>query len=262
MTHNRYLLALTLALMWIASARAGIFGRQRPNPAQRVPQLITIVKTDPSDSAREKAAAELREYDAAAFPEILAVLIDVLQHDPKAGVRVEAAQSLAKLRPVSQEAGLALEEATRDSSLRVRWQARSSLLGYRLSGYRSQKPGDALRGQEGRTPGQTILGSFSGHLSASTPRTPPVYIETETPPPPLAPPLQVSQPARPEPRSTIQPAKAEPRPLPQPPDKPEGQSTPQPAKTEPRPAVAPATAPKPSPPPAATPDEGPDIPPS
>jgi hypothetical protein len=272
MNHYRFLLALGLTLMWMTTARSGILFGKKQNPAQRVPQLITIVKTDQSDSAREKAAAELREYDATAFPEITAVLIDVLQHDSKAGVRSEAAQSLGKLRPISQEAGMALEEATRDSSLRVRWQARSALLGYRISGYRSQKPADAARGQENRLPAQAIGGPFSGHMSAS-PRTSPIYLEGETPPPPLAPPVTVSQPPGAEARPAIQPASAEPRPLPvgppsanearpfpQPPSTTQPRSPSQPAKPEMRPPVDPTSTPKPPPPPAATPDSGPDLP--
>jgi HEAT repeats len=259
MSFSRFLVALGLMLAVMAPARAGILFGKKQNPAQRVPQLITVLKTDPSESAREKAAAELRDYDPTAFPEITAVLVDVLQHDPKPGVRVEAAQSLSKLRPVSQEAGMALEEATRDSSLRVRWQARSSLLSYRLSGYRSQKPADGLRGPDSSVPGQAGAGPFSGRISAS-PRTTRVYVEGETPPPPLAPSLTAADPARPEPRPAIQPTKAEPRPLPQlSSTDPRPSSQPPAPETRPTPPSAPA--PKPPAPAPSSPDAGPDLPP-
>ena len=57
---------------------------------------------------------------------------------------VEVVQALGKLRPISQEAGLALEAALNDAVWRVRWQARQTLLGYRLSGYKSPpKPEEA-----------------------------------------------------------------------------------------------------------------------
>ena len=46
--------------------------------------------------------------------------------------------SLSKIRPVSQPAGQALEMAAqRDDNWRVRWQAKTSLWGYQLAGYRS-----------------------------------------------------------------------------------------------------------------------------
>src|SRR5437868_2430688 len=136
----RFLLALMVPAALVLPAPAGIiFNRHaKQNPAERVPQLIVIVKTDTSDSKRASAAKELREFDATANPDIVSILVDVLQHDSSASVRSEAAQSLAKLRPISQQVGWALEEATHhDSSMRVRMQARSSLLGYRMSGYRS-----------------------------------------------------------------------------------------------------------------------------
>ena len=83
----------------------------KPSPAERVPELIVIVKTDKDESKRAAAAEELRQYDPAANPDIVPVLIDVLMNDAKPAVRTEAAETLGKLRPVSQEAGWALEQA-------------------------------------------------------------------------------------------------------------------------------------------------------
>jgi hypothetical protein len=96
------------------------------------------VKNDGDESKRTAAAQELRQYDPGQFPMIVPVLVDVLLTDSKPGVRAEAAQSLGKMRPIAQQAGMALEQAlASDSSMRVRLQARSSLLQYHWSGYRS-----------------------------------------------------------------------------------------------------------------------------
>jgi hypothetical protein len=145
---NKY--RLSLALVMLAStalvARAGIFfgKKTKPNPAERVPVLIAILKSEQDERKRAAAAQELREYDPNAYPEIVPVLIDALQHDPKDKVRSEAVQSLGKLRPVSQQAGMAMEEAAaNDASMRVRLQARSTLWQYHVSGYRNPKKDDA-----------------------------------------------------------------------------------------------------------------------
>jgi hypothetical protein len=112
------------------------FKKARPTPAQRVPELILVLKTESDERKRAGAAEELREYDAKAFSEIVPVLADVLHNDKNAHVRLEALNSLSRLRPVSQPAGLALEHAAaNDESLRVRLQAKSALLKYHMAGY-------------------------------------------------------------------------------------------------------------------------------
>src|SRR5262245_46473733 len=137
-----WLLALLFGGL-VAPAEAGLlFGRkkEKPDPKTRVPELITTLKADKDGDKRARAAEELRQFDHAAFPEIIPALILALQTDAKPGVRVEAAQSLGRVRPVSQVVGDALEQAlARDSSMRVRLQARSQLLQYQLAGYRSGK---------------------------------------------------------------------------------------------------------------------------
>jgi hypothetical protein len=76
---------------------------------------------------------------------IVPVLVDVMLTDSKPVVRAEAAQSLGKIRPISQQAGMALEQAlANDVSMRVRLQARSSLLQYHWSGYRSARKDDLV----------------------------------------------------------------------------------------------------------------------
>ena len=135
---------LSVALLLAAAlepATAGIFGKKgKPSPAERVPELLSIVKTDGDEHKRSAAVEELRQYDAKQFPNIVPTLVDVLMTDPKPGVRAEAAQSLSKVRPVTKEAGWALEQAVaKDASMRVRLQARSALLHYHLAGYHGGK---------------------------------------------------------------------------------------------------------------------------
>jgi hypothetical protein len=119
--------------------RAGWIFNRHPKanaaPAQRVPALISVARSDQDDRKRVAAVEELREYDPAAYPEIVPTLIDVSQRDPRSSVRLEALHSLAKLRPVSQIAGQAIQHASEnDSSVRVRFQARTWLWQYHLSG--------------------------------------------------------------------------------------------------------------------------------
>lgn len=128
-----------------AQAAGILFGRKKEkvDPKTRVPELISILKTDKDADKRARAAEELRNYEGAHHPEIIPALIDALQADAKPNVRNEAAQSLGKLRPISQAGGEALENATaNDSSMRVRLQARNSLLHYHWAGYRSGKKTD------------------------------------------------------------------------------------------------------------------------
>ena len=143
----RLLLVVVLLPTLTVPASAGLFGKkkkQQPNPNDRVPELLVTVKTDGDENKRAHAAEELRQFDAASHPEVVPILIDVLLNDKKPAVRAEAAQSLGKLRPVSQEAGQALEQAlAKDPSMRVRLQARSALLQYHWSGYRSAAKKDA-----------------------------------------------------------------------------------------------------------------------
>jgi hypothetical protein len=151
---RRYLYLILLVVPALAlPAQGGIFSKRAPaTPDKRVPELLYIVKADPDESKRAAAAAELRDYDAKKFPDMMLVLLDVLQNDTKPSVRREAAISLGRLRPISAAAGQALQKAAaKDPSLRVRVQAWSSLKLYQLNGYNGRmrepalpKPGPAL----------------------------------------------------------------------------------------------------------------------
>jgi hypothetical protein len=198
----RFLLSLVVLAGLTVSASAGLFTKHpKPNPATRVPELLQIVRTGTDDHKRAAAAGELRNYDPNAFPEIVPALVELTLRDPNANVRLEAVQSLAKLRPVSSQAGWALEQAMeKDSSRRVRLLARTSLVQYHLSGYRSSKPEEAGKPGEGvpakvqATPAPRIVG----------PRPLPVGPPVVTTEPPLLDPLPVS-PAKPQEAPAVSP---------------------------------------------------------
>jgi hypothetical protein len=223
---------ISLALVAVGAlalpAPAGfLFGKKtKPNPAERVPELIVIVKTDKDESKRAAAAEELRQYDPTANADIVPVLIDVLMNDPKPSVRMEAAESLGKLRPISQEAGWALEQAKdKDASMRVRAKARYELLGYYWAGYHSDpKTKDAPAANPKDVPmekGKVAMPAPAGTLPPTgtgkgapekvivipAPKTTVTPVNRpgvgETAPPPLA-----------EPTKKPAPAKNEPAPLP------------------------------------------------
>jgi hypothetical protein len=179
---------LLIALLLAGSAgpaSAGIFGKKtKPTPAERVPELLTIVKTDGDEHKRASAVEELRQYDPKQFPNLVPTLIDALMTDAKPGVRAEAAQTLSKLRPVTKEAGWALEQAVaKDASMRVRLQARSSLLHYHLAGYHGGKDaGPVLVPQSGEPtkPTQAVPAVNTGNTPQPLPLGPPL-VPSETP---------------------------------------------------------------------------------
>ncbi len=141
--HPRLVAALLTALALAAHLQAGIIFGRKPapvDPKTRVPELLATLQNDKDGAKRSRAAAELQNFDAAAFPDIVPALIRALHEDSQPGVRIDAAQSLGKIRPVSQGAGEALESALeKDASMRVRLQARAILLQYHWAGYRSAK---------------------------------------------------------------------------------------------------------------------------
>jgi hypothetical protein len=124
---------LVLAVLVTAAAPApaiDLFGKKKAtvSPDQRVQQLITIAQTAPEPSRRADAVEELRDFSTATYPYIVPVLVDILNQDKSVIVRVEAARTLGRIRPVTKTASDALSEASaKDSALRVRWQAKTSL---------------------------------------------------------------------------------------------------------------------------------------
>jgi HEAT repeats len=234
MRYRPFLLAVVTASSFTWTLQAWDFwGKHpKPNPAERVPQLVVIVKADPDEDKRAAAAKELREYDPNSFKDIIPVLIDVLQHDAKPSVRAEAATSLSKLRPVSQEVGWALEEATKDSSIRVRFTARNVLMSYRISGYRSNPKLDSNppAPQQSSGPLRNLFSVFqskpeTGSANPGESTSAIIRRGGETAPPPLAIEVAPAPPPRPLPPPLVpatQPRPAQPQPADQGPDLPQG----------------------------------------
>ena len=141
-------LCVLLICLWLGmesgSAQAQIFfnpfrkAPPPPPPAERVGQLVSIIKSDPDERKRTLAVEEIRDFDTKAFPEIVPILADVAQNDAKPGVRAEAVSSLVRIRPVTQIAGQAIEHAAaKDDHWRNRMNAQAALVRYRLAGYSS-----------------------------------------------------------------------------------------------------------------------------
>jgi hypothetical protein len=200
---GRLLLVVLLLAVFAGKAPAGIFGKKnKPTPQERVPELITIIKTDGDEHKRSSAAEELRQYDTKQFPNIVPALIDALMTDAKPSVRAEAAQSLSKLRPVTKEAGWALEQAVaKDASMRVRLQARSALLHYHLAGYHASK--------------DTAPPAVSPQSNEPPLAPPPKPATAQTPPPPPVQAVPVSQSTKPKPAAPAANSGNVPQPLPQ-----------------------------------------------
>ncbi len=124
---------LTTLLVGIAltgDASAGPFSRKpnKPDPAEQVPALIKTLQADNDEKKRQAAAEELREYDLKTYPAIIESLIEALKNDPSNGVRHEAADSISKMRPITQQAVYAMvQAASKDNSFWVRNAARQHL---------------------------------------------------------------------------------------------------------------------------------------
>jgi hypothetical protein len=140
MFRSRILLVPLVIVLLAPAAPAGIFSRKpKVNPSERVPELLLQLQTSQDEARRTAAAEELRQYEAKDFPKIIPALIEALNRDASPAVRAEAATSLGKLRPISQQAGHALEQAqNNDAVMRVRLAARQSLWQYHLVGYRGK----------------------------------------------------------------------------------------------------------------------------
>jgi hypothetical protein len=144
MMWSRILIVPLVLVMLAPVSPAGIFSRKtKPNPAERVPELLLQLRTSSDEAQRAAAAEELRQYDPKSFSDVIPALIDSLTRDTSPAVRSEAASSLGRMRPISQQAGYALEQAqNNDAAVRVRLAARQSLLQYHIVGYRGGKPAE------------------------------------------------------------------------------------------------------------------------
>jgi len=134
------LIVLSVSLPAHAQLFPGILKRPRTEPTP-VPELINQLEGSDQARKRSSAADDLRQYDTKQFPEAVRALIHSLENDVNPSVRAEAAQSLARMRPITQAAGQAVERASsKDPVWRVRMQAWSSLKQMQLAGYRNRGP--------------------------------------------------------------------------------------------------------------------------
>ena len=158
MRQCRFLMILLLSSAFTSSIQAGPLGlfkqKTKPDPVERVPIVIKTLQADPDERKRELAAEELREYDPKSFPEIVPALIEALKNDASSAVREESVNSIGKLKPITQQAGYALEQASaKDPSFRVRTVAKTTLLQWRVfDGYRSGKMPEMQQSQTAEPP--------------------------------------------------------------------------------------------------------------
>ncbi len=134
----RLILSSLLTLGVAMPVAAGPFSKKpaKIDPAIHVPALLTVLKDDKDEKNRANAASSLRDFDAKAFPDILAALAESLQSDPSTHVREEAAEAIGKIRPITPKAGYALEQSlANEKSIAVKLAVRRALLQYRVLGY-------------------------------------------------------------------------------------------------------------------------------
>jgi len=92
----------------------------KPEPAQRVKQLVVSLQSDPDVTHRKAAVDELRAADARGTAEVLAALASSLQRDPSPAVRSAVAEALGEAKSGSVAAVLAeVEKSDPDASVRA-----------------------------------------------------------------------------------------------------------------------------------------------
>jgi hypothetical protein len=193
---KRFFLVPVVALALAAPTHAGLFKKSaKPDPATYVPALIETLKASKDEKARAAAAAELDEYDAKAFPDILPSLMEALSSDPSSGVRSKAAESIGKVRPITPAAGYALERAAADDkSLSVKVAAKMALMKYRVLGHMPGTRVEAALVQSAEPPlaaaGPTVKATPAGTVLRPTPPPAPVT-DSLTIPPVRVPPTEV-----------------------------------------------------------------------
>ena len=216
----RLLLAALLGLALAVPASAGPFRRApKPDPAVQVPALLETLKSDKDERARARAAAALDEFDGKAFPDILPALAAALASDPSASVREDAALAIGKIRPITPQAGYALEQAlASDKSIAVRLKVRTALFQYRILGYFGGSPDLSVQSSEPPLAAGTPTGSATTILRPTptpAPFSPTQAVPTPTPVGPKPTPAQSTEPpvAPPAPTRLVEiPAPTSPKP--------------------------------------------------
>ena len=200
MSRTRFALALLFALLFallaLAPADAGWFGRKPKVDAAKARELIETLKGSPDEKKRKAAADELGGADPRACPEVIPALVVALRKDASAAVRVEAAEALREVNDIFPQAAVALEEAVEsDSSPLVRLAAKRTLWEYHLNGYRSAKGGFAAETVEpplASPTGPRVAALLVPAPSAVTPQVPPVVAAAPQLPPVAPAPLPVA----------------------------------------------------------------------
>jgi hypothetical protein len=193
---RKFFLVSALALGLAGSSQAGILQKtSKGDPAVVVPALIEALKSNRDEKARSAAAADLDDFDAKAFPDVLPALMDALATDPSPSVRSRAAESIGKVRPISAAAGYALERAVADDkSTSVRLSARMALLKYKVLGHMPGTKIDTVV-QSSEPPfasgGPVVKDLSSGTVLRPTPQPE----KTGDTPPPALPPIPTPKPA-------------------------------------------------------------------
>ncbi len=197
----RRALALAIFVLFINQAHASdkksqsIVLEKKGMTPERVGQLLTILRSDLNEDNRLHAAEELGRLDGSRYPEIIPLLIETLRNDPKPAVRAEVVDSLTKIRPITQEAGKAIETAKEDGSFKVRWHARSAARAYHNAGYQDQdkkiastisKPASSTSRAESDPAPTPSSGNWLSNL-VSRPSAPPQPATATLPPPAAAP---------------------------------------------------------------------------
>jgi hypothetical protein len=114
----------------------GLFKRKAKAEPPKGKQHAATLSTSLDEAARKQAAEEMRGLDPRSNPDVFPALIGALQKDPSPAVRVAAAETLGKLRPVYQPAGIVLDTvAATDPAASVREAAQAALFQYHLGGY-------------------------------------------------------------------------------------------------------------------------------
>jgi hypothetical protein len=152
------LLSSTLALMAANTSSAVDLGfgflkkKSKPDAAARAKALIATLQSDPDEKKRKAAAEELRAFDPRTVPEVIPALVSSFQRDPIPSVRIEAIESISRLKPIAQPAGLAMESALQsDPDNKVRDALRAALFQYQINGYRTPPTG-AISNQSNEPP--------------------------------------------------------------------------------------------------------------
>ena len=126
----------------------GLFKRRTTKvdaPLSKAKQLVETLRSDPDEAKRKDAATELKALDPRTNPEVVPGLVASIQKDPSPAVRIKAVEALGELKPVSEQAGLALEAAAKaDPDAKVREAINAALWQYHLNGYRTPESGTPL----------------------------------------------------------------------------------------------------------------------